>query len=190
MSFLNPRISRVAAGVAVLGAFTVVPVAAQAADTTLTGTLVAGTLSATTPTITALGSVPLTGLTQTRTTDVSAWSINDASGANAGYSVTVSATAPTVAGVAAGAGTNGSLTLTPTAATADAANPATIGPLPKPAVALSTTAATIENAVAGSGNGKWDFATGVGSLSVVIPGDARSGAYSTTLTYTISTPVA
>jgi hypothetical protein len=33
MSFLNPRISRVAAGLAVLSAFAVAPMAAQAADT-------------------------------------------------------------------------------------------------------------------------------------------------------------
>jgi hypothetical protein len=37
--FLTPRVLRVAVGMAVLGAFAVVPFAAQAADTNATGTL-------------------------------------------------------------------------------------------------------------------------------------------------------
>jgi hypothetical protein len=188
MSFLNQRLARVTAGVAVVSALAVAPMAAQAADTTVTGVLTPGALSLTTPAITALGSVALTGITQTKNTAVGGWSVTDATGSNAGYSVTVSATAPTVAGVPAGAGTGGSLTLTSPTATADAANTAPTGPVAKPPLALGTTAATIENAVAATGQGKWDFAAG--NLAVVIPGDAATGAYSSTLTYTTAVPVA
>jgi hypothetical protein len=189
MSFLNPRASRLTAGLAVLSAFAVAPVAAQAADTPVTGTLSAGGLSNTAPVITAFG-VSLTGLTQTVSTDVGGWSVTDATGTNAGYSVTVSATNPTVGGSTAGAGTGGSLTLTPTTATAAAGNPASDAPVAGSAQLLSTTAATIENAAAGTGQGEWDFASSANTLAVVVPGNASAGSYSSTLTYTTAPPAA
>jgi hypothetical protein len=96
--------------------------------------------------------------------------------------------------VGATAGTGASLTLTPTVATAATGNPATTGPTASSAQALSTTAATIDNAPAGAGQGGWDFAadngTTVNNLAVVIPGDASAGAYSSTLTFTTAPPVA
>jgi hypothetical protein len=49
---------------------------------------------------------------------------------------------------------------------------------------LGTTAATIQNAIADTGQGKWDFASGATRLAVVIPGDASVGEYSSTLTFT------
>jgi hypothetical protein len=61
-------------------------------------------LSNTVPAITPF-SVKLTGLTQTVDTGVGAWRVTDASGSNAGYSVTAAATAPTVNGSASAAGT-------------------------------------------------------------------------------------
>jgi hypothetical protein len=191
MSFLNPRISRTVA-LAVVSAFAVIPIAAQAADTAATGTLTAGSLTNTAPAITAFAAT-LTGLNQTKTTAVGAWSVTDATGSNNGYSVTVSATDPTVGGVAADAGTGGSITLTTRTATAAAGNPAATGPVAGSAQLLSTTAATIQNAPATTGQGEWDFAADAGatkSLSVVIPGDASAGAYSSTLTYTTAAPVA
>jgi hypothetical protein len=183
MSFLNPRVTTAAAGLVALCALAVAPIAAQAADTPVTGTLTAGALSDTAPAITAF-STALTGVTQTVNTAVGAWSVTDARGTNAGYSVTVAASAPTVAGAAGGAGTGGSLTLTPTTATAAAGNPATVGPVAASAQLLGTTAATIQNAIADTGQGKWDFASGATSLAVVIPGDASVGEYSSTLTFT------
>ena len=190
--FLAPRVSRVAAGMAVLCAFAVAPVAAQAADTTLSGTLTAGSLSDTAPT---LGSVDatLTGLTQTLDTTVGSWSVTDATGSNAGYSVTVAASAPTVSGTGHTIGTGSSITLTPSTATAASLNPASTGPVAESAQVLSTTAATIDNAPATNGQGEWDFAADSGStksLAVVIPGDASAGAYSSTLTFTTAPPVA
>ena len=190
--FLAPRVSRVAAGMAVLCAFAVAPVAAQAADTTLSGTLTAGSLSNTAPT---LGSVDatLTGLTQTLHTTVGSWSVTDATGSNAGYSVTVAASDPTVSGTGHTIGTGSSITLTPSTATAASLNPASTGPVAESAQVLSTTAATIDNAPATTGQGEWDFAADSGStksLAVVIPGDASAGAYSSTLTFTTAPPVA
>src|ERR1035441_2136037 len=103
MSFSNLRVLRVAAGLAVLSAFAVLPIAAQAAESNLEGTLSGGALSNTAPTITPFAAT-LSGVTQTITTKVGAWEVTDATGSNAGYSVTVAATAPTVGGSAAGAG--------------------------------------------------------------------------------------
>jgi putative surface cell wall-binding protein len=191
MSFLTSRAARVAAGLAVVSAFAVAPIAAQAADTTATGTLTGGSLTNTAPAITPF-SATLSGVNQTANSAVGGWSVTDATGTNAGYSVTVSATAPTVGGEAAGAGTGGTITLTPTTATAAAGNPAATGPVAGSAQLLSTTAATIDNAEATTGQGEWDFAADTGTtknLAVVIPGDASAGTYSSTLTFTTAPPV-
>jgi Ice-binding-like len=83
-------------------------------------------MSITAPPITSF-SAKLTGLNQTVSTAVGAWSVTDATGSNAGYSVTVAASAPTVNGSTSGAGTGGSLTLTPSIATAAAGNPPASG---------------------------------------------------------------
>lgn len=185
---ISPRVTRAAAGLAVLSAFAVMPMAARAnIDTTdALGTLTGGSLTVTAPDITPFGAT-LTGITQTVTTDVSAWNVTDATGSDDGYSITVSASAPAVAG--GSAGTGGSMTLTPTTASAAAGNPATTGPDTKTAQLISGAAATISNAAAGSGQGSWNYAAGEDALSVVIPGNASAGAYSSTLTYTTAVPV-
>jgi len=177
---------------AVLSAFALAPVAAQAAETNATGTLSGGSLSNTAPVVSAF-SATLTGVTQVVHTAVGASSVTDATGTDAGYAVTVTATAPTVNGSAAAAGTGATLTLTPATATAAAGNPAVAGPVAKTAQALSTTAATIDEAKIGTGEGEWNFAADTGeakSLAVVIPGNASAGAYSSTLTFTTAPPVA
>ncbi len=191
--FANPRVARIATGLVVAAAFAAVPVVAQAAPTDVDGTLDAGALSNTAPAI-APFTTTLTGVTQSVDTSLGGWNVTDATGSNAGYSVTVSATAPSVGGVAADAGTGGSLTLTPTAATAAEGNPAATGPTAEGAQTLGTTAVTIDNAAAGTGQGEWDFAADNGTtennLAVVIPGDASAGAYTSTLTFTTAAPAA
>ena len=192
MTHLNSRVARIVAGLAVVSAFAVAPMAAQAADTNATGTLTAGSLSNTAPAITALGNVALTGVAQTKTTDVGAWSVTDARGSNAGYSITLAATAPTVGGSASAAGTGGSLTMgaAPTASVG-AGNQAATGPVSNvSAQVLGTTAVSIANAAVTAGQGLWDFAADPDNLSVVIPGNASVGAYSSTLTYTTAAPAA
>jgi hypothetical protein len=190
MSFLASRAARVAAGLVVVSAFAAAPIAAQAVapTTDATGTLTAGSLSNTAPPITPF-SATLTGLTQTAHAAVGTWSVTDATGSNDGYSVTVSATAPTVGGVTAGAGTGGSITLTPRTASAASGNPAATGPVAQSPQTLGTSAATIETAAVNTGQGEWDFAADSGAtkdLAVVIPGDASAGGYSSTLTFTAS----
>jgi hypothetical protein len=187
--FIRPRAARVTAGLAVVAAVAATPIAAHAADTDATGTLTAGSLTNTAPAITPF-TAALTGVTQTVTTAVGAWSVTDARGNSEGYSVTVSATAPTVNGEAADAGHGASLSLTPTTATAATGNPATTGPVAQPAGVLPVTgvaARTIQFADTGTGQGEWDFAADAGAeenLAVVIPGDASAGDYSSTLTFT------
>lgn len=202
MSFLNSRVSWLAAGVVAVSGCALAPMAAQGADTPLTGTLSAGLLSNTAPAITPF-TATLSGVNQTKLTAVGSWSVTDATGSNAGYSVTVAASAPAVTvadGPDAGTerdvayeGTGGTLTLTPKTTTAAAGNPADTGPVAQGAQLLGTTGATIQDAPAGTGQGQWDSAADApsqDSLAVVIPGDASAGDYSSTLTYTTAAPVA
>jgi hypothetical protein len=157
---------------------------------TVTTPVCAGPLSITAPAVTPFNA-QLTGRNQIVHTALGAWNVTDATNSNAGYSVSVSASAPTVNGNTAAAGTGATVTLTPSTATAGPGNAAGTGPIPSSPQTLSTTPVTIENAPAGTGQGEWDFAadTGTGSLAIAIPGDARSGAYSSTLTFTTAPPV-
>ena len=186
--FSIPRTTRVSAGIAVLAVFAASSAAAQAADTDATGLLSAGALTNTAPAITPFGAT-LTGVNQTVTTDLGGWSVTDATGSSEGYNITVSATEPTVDGSAPAAGTGGSLTLTSPDGVAAVGNPATSGPLDTGAQVLGSDAATIETATAGTGQGRWNFAAVADGLSIVVPGDASAGEYSSTLTYTAAVPV-
>jgi Ice-binding-like/WxL domain surface cell wall-binding len=148
------------------------------------------TVSSITPPIAAF-SAQLTGLDQTVYTGVGAWSVTDATDSNAGFSVTVAASPATVNGSTSAAGTGASLTLTPGTATAANYNPPGTAPVPSPPQLLSTTPATIENAVAGTGQGQWDFpadSDATPSLAIVIPGDSAKGAYESTLAFTTAPP--
>jgi hypothetical protein len=148
--------------------------------------------SSTAPTITPF-TTKLTGLNQTVRTTIGGWSVTDARLGNAGYSVTVAASTPTVGGSTTAAGTGGSLTLTPATASAANNNPPSTAPVPTPAQTLSPTPATIENAPAGTGHGEWTFPADAGpanSLAVLIPGNANAGSYSSTLTFTTAPPAA
>jgi hypothetical protein len=92
--------------------------ARDAAVTMINDTVVAAqcttSMSNTAPPITAF-SAKLTGRNQSVNTPVGAWSVIDARGSTPGYSVTVSATVPTVNGSISAAGSGASLTLTPEA---------------------------------------------------------------------------
>lgn len=149
-----------------------------------------GVLSSTAPAITAFSGM-LTGVTRTIRTAVGGWSVTDATGGNDGYAVTVSATAPTVDGSTARAGTGASLTLTPTTAQPHAGNPATVGPTSTSAQLLGPSAATIATAAPGAGRGTWDFPADTAaarSLAVLVPGNASTGSYASTLTFTAAPP--
>lgn len=150
----------------------------------------AGWLSNTAPAIMPFAAT-LAGLTQTAHAAVGAWSVVDARGSGAGYRVTVSATAPTVGGSEAAAGTGASLTLTPRAPAAAPGNAASPGPEPAGAQLLGTTAATIAAVAPGGGQGEWVFPADAGaeqSLEIVIPADAAAGTFGSTLTFTTAPP--
>jgi hypothetical protein len=148
---------RAAVALGVASAFALAPIAAQAADTNSTGTLTAGALSNTAPAITPF-TATLTGVNQTVDTAVGAWDVNDATGASPGYTVTVSAGAPSINATSL-AGSLGLtwLTLTPTTATADPSNPAPASTHPVATAtpqALGATAATIDSAAVNTGSGE------------------------------------
>jgi hypothetical protein len=203
MTHLNSRVARIVAGLAVASAFAVVPMAAQAADTPVTGTLTAGSLTNTAPEITSFAAT-LTGIAQIRNTEVGSWSVTDASATNAGYAVTVAASAPVVT-VADGpdvdllpdvvsSGTGGAIALLPSNAVPQGGN-ANTEPDTKGVQPLDTTPATINEATTGTGQGPWSFTadtddpTGaLGSLHVLIPGNIHYGDYSRTLTFTTAAP--
>jgi hypothetical protein len=178
------RITRLAIGVAVVtAAAAAVPMAAQAQDSALGGTLTGGALVAAPPTITPFG-VTLTGVSQSVSTNVSAWHVTDPTGTNDGYTTTVAASVPEVGGSVGAAGTDGSITMTPVTATAGTGNTATTAPTAAGAQLLTTVPATIQAAAANTGQGEWDFAAAATGLTVVIPSDASAGAYTSTLTFT------
>ena len=137
----------------------------------------------------------LTGATDEVTTAVGAYTVGDATGSNAGWSLAVTASAPTVAGTEAGASTGSTVSLATSAATAATGNPTVLANAPEvPAAGLQlldpTDIVTVLNADAATGQGAWDVAApGAAGLAVSIPGDASSGAFLSTLTYTMSPPV-
>jgi hypothetical protein len=206
MSHLNSRTKRVVAGLAVLSAFAVAPMAAQADDTAANGTLTGGSLTVVAPDITPF-SATLTGIAQTRNTEVGSWTVTDASATNAGYAVTVAASLPVVTVPDDGAitdpdslpdvvssGTGGAIELLPSDAQAEDGN-ANTAPDTKGVQTLTTTPATINNAVINTGQGPWSFAadtddpTGAtGSLHVLIPKNIHYGDYTRTLTFTTAAP--
>ncbi|MEA2418954.1 MAG: hypothetical protein QOE60_1160 [Thermoleophilaceae bacterium] len=135
----------------------------------------------------------LSGVTQTVRTAVGAWSLADARGTGAGYTVTVAASPPTVDGSIAAAGTGPALTLTPRAPVAQDGNSSAPGVAAGAPQALSPTATTILSAAAGTGQGRWGFPAdlaGAESLAIGIPGDAQAGAFASTLTFTTAPPAA
>jgi hypothetical protein len=120
-------------------AFALAPIAAQAAGTNATGALSAGALSNTAPAITPFIAT-LTGANQTVSTAVGAWSVTDATGSSPGYTVSVSAGAPSVNGTSLAASLGSTwLTLTPTTA---AAAPAQTSRWSSPATPRSALTAT------------------------------------------------
>jgi hypothetical protein len=192
--FFTPRVSRVNVGFAVVAAVAAFPMVAQAgtADTELAGTLSAGSLTNTAPAIASFGAT-LTGVTQDVTTPVGDWGVTDATGSNAGYVITVAASAPAVAG--GSAGTGGSISLTPRDGVAAVGNTNSLANGPKAVrttgdivpIVVTSGAAPIVTAATNTGQGAWDFPADINAeerLGVVIPGDASAGDYSSTLTFT------
>jgi hypothetical protein len=161
--------------------------AADQDSTGVTGTLSAGSLITTAPSVSSFTDT-LTGRAHTVTTDVGTWVVNDATGSGAGYNVTVEASTPKVDGVDL---TGASVSL----AAADApTSPDGLGASEGPTNAsgpfvLTSGPQTVTSAAAGKGMGEWRFAQGAGDLSLLMPADTPAGAFSTTLLFT-TTPLA
>lgn len=189
--FTTARLKRATIGVAVMSAFAVAPVAAQAqdtgsADTPLNGTLSAGSLTFDAPVITPF-TAPTSGVLQTVETDVAGWPLADLRGTNAGYVVQVTASDSTVNGNP-DAGSLLALNLAPVEPDPVGAN-ANTAPTPSAPVDLDPTEEqTILSAAIGEGQGTWTVPAAADSLDVTIPATALAGAYASTLTYTTAPP--
>ena len=193
---LTPHILQITAGLAMLCAFAVAPVAAQASESESKTTEAKYTLEGGPLTITAPAIAPFTatlkGTAQVAKTAVGAWTINDARGSNAGYSVTVEASPvevlPAGAEAPEAAAAGSQLAITGTQATEQEELGYT-APVPNvTSQPLSQTPVTIQNAPAGSGQMQWNVPAGAEAMEVVIPGNAVLGVYSSTLTFTTSSP--
>ncbi len=173
-------------GVAIDGRALTVHAAITLINDTVAASRCAGPLTNTAPAIAPFAAT-LTGVSQTVRTAVGAWSVDDERGTGAGYTVTVSASEPTVDGRASATGTGSQLTLTPVTPTPGPGNTAA-GPVAVTSPqTLGSTASTIATATAGTGQGVWNFPADTGStknLAVGIPGDASSGVYRSVLTFT------
>ncbi len=193
---LTPHILQITAGLAMLCAFAVAPVAAQASESESKTTEAKYTLEGGPLTITAPAIAPFTatlkGTAQVAKTAVGAWTINDARGSNAGYSVTVEASPvevfPAGAEAPEAAAAGSQLAITGTQATEQEELGYT-APVPNvTSQPLSQTPVTIQNAPVGSGQMQWNVPAGAEAMEVVIPGNAVLGVYSSTLTFTTSSP--
>jgi len=182
-TFTFRRAGRLAAGIALTSALVAAP-SALAAPGDVDGEIDPGALTTVTPTIAPFTDT-LTGVAHDKATDIGAWSVTDARGSEVGYTVTVSATAPTINGVAADAGTGATVSLetpaAPTSAEGLVAGPEVSGSGMR---LLDADAETIATAQIENGMGQWDFAADTGNLVLRIPGDAKPGTYLSTLTFT------
>jgi hypothetical protein len=186
-----PRAAAVLAGTA--ASLALVPAAFAAditSDTALaTGTVAGDGLEFVKPDVTGVFDGTITGHTLTLSAPVNAWTVLDKRGTGAGYDVSVAAGAVDRDGT-----TLASLPVTldqpngSTATNADGLDPATDGPslVTTTAVNLRSGAATIVSADADQGMGEWTVPATAETLALTLPANAKAGAYSTTLTYTVS----
>lgn len=167
------------------------PATARAETDTTSITISAGTLEYTTPL--AAGDFPsttLSGIQQTKTANVSPFTVTDGRGGAAGWNLSIAASQFTSGGNTL---PTGSLTIaTPPVPTTTVGN---LGVPPVPNAALAATPIDDGNthtlasaaAVALGGGGRWTFTPLSGSLTLTVPPAAAPGTYTSTLTTTLST---
>jgi hypothetical protein len=192
---------RIAAFLAAAAATLAVAPAAHATDP---APIITGTVSATgtvdpdgaapmalgVPSITGGFTKTLTGHNETATATVGAWTVNDRRGNGAGYNVNVTAGDPTIGGKAFAA-SDGAATVEYAGPAAGAmSNTDTMPDAEKPTNLTgaqdlrATGGKQIVTADTNHGLGAWTFPTA--DLTLGIPANARKGAYSTVLTFTLS----
>jgi hypothetical protein len=188
--FLTHRVSRVAAGLAVLSAFAVAPMGAQAAsdDATVIVTGAGAVALSTAPTFGDFPGATLNGSNQDVTTSVSAWKVTDATGAAPGWSVNVSADVPHNGGSTISM-TGAALALTAPTATTEGTNASTAPLVAGEPNIIGGGGVNAANAAAGTGAGVWNLAQGVDHLTLTIPADSKAASYTTTITTTLNAAV-
>lgn len=174
-------ISTVAAGTLLATAFTP---GALAADGT-TATVAGGSLSITNPAAADFEGRSITGVAQTTTAALDAFSVSDFRGSGLGWHVTAQATQFTDAGTSRTLAV-GSLSMSqPTVASPDTTSP-------DPTIAagsytIDNGAVSIASAAVNAGMGKYDFSAT--NLTLALPANVFAGAYASTVTITeVSAP--
>ncbi|HEV2724356.1 MAG TPA: WxL domain-containing protein [Thermoleophilaceae bacterium] len=173
---------------AVVAAGAVGPAAAVAATDTTSVAIAAGSLDYTTP-LTA-GNFPattLTGAQQTKSADISPYTVTDSRGGSAGWNLTVAASQFSSGTDTLPAGSLG-MALAPVPTT-------TLGNLGVAPLPVATTA--IDNgttqkfvsaaAVPLGGAGAWTFSPPAGALTLTVPPAVAPGTYTSTITTTLAT---
>lgn len=170
-------------GAAAMGLAMVMP--AFAATDTTDAEVIAGTLSISAIDAEAFEDRSITGVAQTTTADLAAFSVSDFTGTGAGWHVTAQASQFTTGG--AGAKLLDPSSLTMTDPTVD--SPATESPDPDVTVGPYTldagSAVKIASAALNEGMGKYDFSAT--TLTLSLPADVYAGTYTSTLTFTAIT---
>ncbi len=156
---------------------TAVPAGAESATVTIQG----GTLSLFTNPI-EFGTISLSGLDQTVDTQPAAWTGTDATGAGAGWNVTLTSTDFTSAG--------GTITVDNFKMTLDDANVVTVSGNTAPTSQVTSyqplstgTPLTLLSAAAGSGMGTYDFTP---DARLIVPAESSPGAYEAFMTVSIN----
>ena len=170
-------ISTVAAGTLFATAFTP---GAFAADTT-TATVTGGSLAITNPLAADFEARSITGVAQTTTAALDAFSVSDLRGSGAGWHVLAQASPFTSGANVLAAGSLSTPALTVTANGTDSADPTMTGG----SYVLDGTALQIASAALNDGMGKYDFSAS--TLSLALPADVFAGAYASTVTISVVT---
>lgn len=166
------------------------PATAQAATATATVTVASGGLSISTQSGSVnFGTVTLSGVDQTVTAaSAPTFQVIDATGSNAGWNVTFSATSFS-SGANSIANTNFTFNATGgtvTGVTGQAVDP-TNGPKEAGGGALDMSAARkVVTTLAGYGKGKYTYAPLAGNFSLFVPATTLAGTYTSTLTATVA----
>jgi hypothetical protein len=134
-------------------------------------------------------SATLDGSAQSTHTTISDWNVSDPSDGARGWEVTMSASPLVTAGPAPVTMTGATLTIAAPAATpVEATNPSTA-----PAVLggdIRAGSVKVADAAPGAGLRAWQLAQGATDLALGIPADARAGSYTSTITTTLTPPLA
>ena len=179
MKYLTRRlaISAVAAGTLFATAFAPGAFAADGTTATVTG----GSLNVTNPLVADFGVSSITGVAQTTTAALDAFSVSDLRGTGAGWHVIAEASPFTSGANILVAGSLSTPALTVAANGTTSASPTmTGGPYVLDVAPLQIASAALQ-----TGLGTYDFSAS--TLTLALPADVRAGAYASTVTISVVT---